>query len=321
MPCRNAGAFLADAVRSVLEQRSVAVERIEIVVVDDASDDPETLSMLERLSHGEARGLLRVLRHRTAQGAGRSRNAALSATRGRFTAFLDADDIWHPDHLATHLAMHRRQRLALSVTDCLSADVNLKPVVHGALAAHALKRRWLAPAYDSGGPWYWQDARRLFVEACPAWTGCVVARRDAIERTGGFDPRLRFYQDVHFWIRLATLGAFAFDPAVTASYRMHETSSTHGSQDPEMDWWLGEALSSLTAWPGLEGEVPALRRRAAAAYLSHAWRLRHEGTPLGAWRSVVRAARLGAVRLSMREAMVLVATAVWPRLAESARAR
>ncbi|AXH96369.1 glycosyltransferase family 2 protein [Ornithinimicrobium avium] len=83
VPAHNAERTLAATISSALAQEGVTVE---VVVVDDASSD-RTAEIAE--SFGPP---VHVLRNRTNQGEGRSRNRAIENARGRWVSVLDADD-------------------------------------------------------------------------------------------------------------------------------------------------------------------------------------------------------------------------------------
>lgn len=100
-PARDAASVLARAVRSVQAQ---TLDDWEMIIVDDGSTDA-TPQLAQSLAQKEPR--LRVLHHEGGQGVAMARNTALAAARGRYIAFLDADDAWTPDKLAQQLdAMH-----------------------------------------------------------------------------------------------------------------------------------------------------------------------------------------------------------------------
>ena len=88
IPAYNAARFLPDAIASIRQQ---SYEPLEIILVDDGSTD-ETRSLVERWPD------VRYL-HQQNQGAAAARNAGIQAARGDLLAFLDADDVWTPDHL------------------------------------------------------------------------------------------------------------------------------------------------------------------------------------------------------------------------------
>lgn len=88
MPAFNAREYIKDSVNSVLSQNLGNLGDLELIVVDDGSDDG-TPDVLEALAKEDAR--LRVLRAEH-NGPGIARNRGLELARGRYLAFADADD-------------------------------------------------------------------------------------------------------------------------------------------------------------------------------------------------------------------------------------
>lgn len=88
IPVHNGERFLAECLNSVLAQ---TLEHLEVIVVDDASTDG-TPQMLEEYAVVH-RNRLRVVTRRQPTGVSGARNAGLAAARGRYVAFVDADDV------------------------------------------------------------------------------------------------------------------------------------------------------------------------------------------------------------------------------------
>src|SRR6185436_15484092 len=89
----NYGGFIEEALDSVLGQTFPRTDT-EIIVVDDGSTD-DTRERVQR--YGDA---IRYI-HQENGGQASAFNLGLRHARGEFVAFLDADDRWHPDKLAT----------------------------------------------------------------------------------------------------------------------------------------------------------------------------------------------------------------------------
>ncbi len=101
IPTFNRAAFLPSAVRSALEQ---TLREIEVIIVDDGSTDatPEVCRAL-----AEADPRVRLVRQAN-RGLAAARNAGLAAATADWVAFLDDDDLWVPEALATMRALTGR---------------------------------------------------------------------------------------------------------------------------------------------------------------------------------------------------------------------
>ncbi len=95
LPVRNGGPFLAGAVQSILQQ---SLCDLELLLVDDHSDD----GAVQALDLGDERVImLKAAGH----GVAAAFNAGLAEARGQFIARMDADDLSHPERLATQVRM------------------------------------------------------------------------------------------------------------------------------------------------------------------------------------------------------------------------
>jgi glycosyltransferase involved in cell wall biosynthesis len=105
VPAYNAEAGVEKAVGSILNQTQFADE-IEILIVDDRSAD-NTSAIVTRLTalHPE----VKLFTNARGKGPSGARNTALLHATGDYVAFLDADDVWHPDHLEKGIPFLERQ--------------------------------------------------------------------------------------------------------------------------------------------------------------------------------------------------------------------
>ena len=94
IPVYNSEKYLAAALDSVLAQ---SFQNFEIVCVNDGSTDSSP-AVLDAYAASDAR--IRVIHQENAGGAA-SRNTGLAAAKGRYIAFMDNDDLYHPDCLKT----------------------------------------------------------------------------------------------------------------------------------------------------------------------------------------------------------------------------
>src|SRR5262249_37852775 len=98
MPFFNAERHMADAIESVLAQ---TLTEWELLLIDDRSQDTST-SIATKVLHFEPQRI-KLLRHPRNQnhGPAAARNLGLTHATGEFIAFLDADDLFMPEKLAS----------------------------------------------------------------------------------------------------------------------------------------------------------------------------------------------------------------------------
>jgi glycosyltransferase involved in cell wall biosynthesis len=210
IPTRNRSGLLRLTLHAALWQRGVDVE---VIVVDDGSTD-DTLQVIRGL--GSER--IRVARHEKPRGVSAARNRGIAEARGDWIAFLDDDDLWAPDKLASQLrAMGSDARWSYAGTVKIDGQGR---IIGGAPppppnAVLARLRRW-----------------NLVPGGC---SGVVVARR-LLRSTGGFDPSLVNLADWDLWIRLGQHGPPEYVPEPMVGYRLHP-----GQASLDLDLILREA--------------------------------------------------------------------------------
>jgi glycosyltransferase involved in cell wall biosynthesis len=226
----NKGAFIVEAVESV---RSQTFQNFEIVVVDDGSTDdgPTRLLQIE-----DPR--IRVIKQANA-GVSAARTRAMSEPRGKYVAFLDADDVWQPDHLI-HL-------LKLST---LFQDASL-------YGNKFVERSSIKDINESSGNVQYRIVDDYFLECAigrsPLYTSsCMVPRERALQ-LGGFPTGDVCGEDLALWIKLASTGAVAVSNYVGCVYRrgidsLSRQSSYRNATDVSMNA-LNDLLEQHADWP------------------------------------------------------------------------
>ena len=116
MPVYCGEKYICQAVDSVFAQE---VE-LELIVVDDASPD-RTSQVLEPY---RKRQDFVYIRNERNMGAAASRNKGVQKAKGRYVAYLDADDIWLPEKLERELAFLKEKDVAFAFTGYEFADEN-----------------------------------------------------------------------------------------------------------------------------------------------------------------------------------------------------
>ena len=150
---------------------------------------------------------MRLIRHQRPQGVSAARNRGVAEAGGRWVAFLDDDDVWAPEKLASQLAAAERDDRAWAVTGAVSVDDGLR-----VLAGEPP----LAPERIVA------DLDRY--NSVPAGASNVLVRTELLAVTGGFDPRLRHMADWDLWIRLGRAGLPATVQRPLLAYRLHRAN-------------------------------------------------------------------------------------------------
>lgn len=117
-PSYNAALFIINTVISVREQ---SYPNWEHIIVDDASTDP-TPTLLEQFAEEDARVRIELLSEN--RGAAYCRNRATELAQGEFIAFLDSDDLWHPEKLQKQLEYMQANACGVCFSSYLHIDEN-----------------------------------------------------------------------------------------------------------------------------------------------------------------------------------------------------
>lgn len=194
IPLYNKVGQIASTLASVLNQ---TLPPHEVIVIDNGSTDG-SVEAVAAMDHP----LLRLL-HERQRGPGPARNRGIAEARGAWVAFLDADDLWAPNHLEVlSVLTQRHPECTLVGAGFRRADM---PVA--------------APAADPAGPAAPSREIDFFAgHNCDlVWTSAVAVRRTALLAAGGFAD-FPAGEDTDLWIRLALSHGFAVSTAETAVY-------------------------------------------------------------------------------------------------------
>ncbi|SDH31695.1 Glycosyl transferase family 2 [Lentzea fradiae] len=207
VPCYNGADYVCHAVRSALEQ---TYPHIEVAVVDDGSTDGS--ADLLRSEFGDR---IDVIVTENA-GASAARNTGLSATKGEFVQFLDADNVLTRHKIAVSVELMLREPETDLVFTALHEPKNHEFADESAfteeeLAATTARMMWRA--YDLVLPGTGIPALE---------TGQPLYRRGALVDRGGWDEELTMLEDTELACRMALTGAvFRHVETVGVIYRDH----------------------------------------------------------------------------------------------------
>jgi glycosyltransferase involved in cell wall biosynthesis len=104
----NAEVFISETIRSVLNQTH---QHWELLLIDDCSTD-DTLRVIKPFLAKQSN--IKLLKTQINSGAAISRNIGTQAAKGKYIAFLDADDLWKPNKLEIQIAFMKEQECDVS---------------------------------------------------------------------------------------------------------------------------------------------------------------------------------------------------------------
>lgn len=119
MPSYNTEKFISLAIDSVISQ---SYSNWELIVIDDCSTD-KTDSIMDKYRHEKR---IRYIKNDHNLGAAESRNRALREAKGKWIAFLDSDDMWHPEKLMKQIRFMEENSFHFSYTEYSEIDDNGK---------------------------------------------------------------------------------------------------------------------------------------------------------------------------------------------------
>jgi glycosyltransferase involved in cell wall biosynthesis len=199
LPTFDRPALLRQTLESVFAQ---SFRDWELVIADDGSGE-ETRTLLRALA---ARPQVQLIELPHSGRPVAVRNAALRAARGEYVAFLDSDDLWTRDKLARQLAQLESGIAGQwSYTNFICIDE------HGRRLPEDALRRWHPHTGDV--------LRQAITGELSIRMPTVMARRELIERAGGFDEAAP--TEIDLWIRLAALSPIQVVDAPLAAIREH----------------------------------------------------------------------------------------------------
>lgn len=129
VPVYNAGAYIEETIRMVEKQ---TYQEWELILVDDCSSDnskaviEEYLQKRNSLEESMRRQEIRLLVKQQNEGAAMARNTGMEAAKGRYIAFLDADDIWLSKKLSKEMTFMEKQQASFVFSAYEFGDENAK---------------------------------------------------------------------------------------------------------------------------------------------------------------------------------------------------
>lgn len=182
----------------------------ELIVTEDGSSDRTRGFVQEFAATVPQR--VRYDRHETNKGVPATRNTGIAAAGGEWVAFLDADDLWKPDHLASLVSASQIEEPDLVFAGSVWYDnatwtkLGLRAPSDGDLANLPLA---------------------LFTGRLAITSSSVMIRRESLQKFGPFSEEYPHCSSNEYWLRiLAKGGRLSYSGANTCIYRQSSVPET-----------------------------------------------------------------------------------------------
>ncbi len=210
-PSYNSEQFILQAINSVINQSYI---NWEMIIVDDSSED-NSKDVISSVAESESR--IRTFFLDSNVGPAEARNLALRNAKGKYIAFLDSDDFWHPQKLYKQILFMQRNDIAFSYTS------------YQLVSEDGLNKKKIIRALSKIS--YFDYLKNTII-------GCLTVIID-VEKTGFFEmPNIRSSHDMALWLLIMKRGfaAYGLDEDL-ASYRLVHNSNSSSKIKAAKDVW------------------------------------------------------------------------------------
>ncbi len=266
MPCHNAERWIGEALRSAAAQTQPPHE---IIVIDDASTDD---------SHAQiaASGVPVKLLSANCRNAAAARNIGIRAATGDWIAFLDADDVWYPQHLerAAHVLQNGQDVAFMALFDLMDVNGRTKPLPKS-LPITTTQKGLLHQAFLP-----------FLTEYSPFGHSNVLYRLKRVCEVGAFDDVQMRVHDMDLFIRVIRDHTWCFDAVPHSAYRIDTPGSISKSRVSRQYFALRMLHKNQDAFAQAPKEMDILLRATARQAMSLALSTgnrddRHKAAQLG----------------------------------------
>ena len=201
-PAYNAEKYIKTAIDSIINQSYI---NWELIVIDDASRD-NTWKIVQKYYKTDAR--IKILRNRTNLNVSRCLNLAISYSRGKYIARMDADDWSFPNRIKEQVTfMENDSNIVASGGAMMVCDVNLKKL------------------YDRKYPESDIQIRKSIFRTSPFCQPSMIYRTKSLIEIGGFTDK-EFNEDLDLILRLGQKGKFRNITNLAIKHRLLHNSLT-----------------------------------------------------------------------------------------------
>lgn len=210
-PLFNAEKYIEKTVLSIIEQ---SYTNWELLIVDDCSKD-NSYDVVKKISEKDKR--IKIIRLKENSGAAVARNTGIENANGRFIAFLDSDDTWHPKKLEKQIKFMLDNQYYFTYTGYRKVDEN------GAFIKNAKIPKFI-------------NYNKLLKTN---YIGCLTAMYDSEKLGKVYFPLIRKRQDYALWLKILKIIPCAYGlQEELASYTVRSDSISANKVNVAKYTWI-----------------------------------------------------------------------------------
>lgn len=181
-PLYNAEKYIEKTIFSIMEQ---TYTNWELFVIDDCSKD-NSYKVVQKISEKDKR--IKIIKLNENSGAAVARNTGIENANGRFIAFLDSDDTWHPKKLEKQIKFMLDNQYYFTYTGYYKVDENAAFIKNAKMPKFINYNKLLKTNY----------------------IGCLTVMYDSEKLGKVYFPLIRKRQDYALWLKLLKMIPYAY---------------------------------------------------------------------------------------------------------------
>jgi glycosyltransferase involved in cell wall biosynthesis len=232
LPTFNRSQYLPLALDSIFGQ---SFRDFEVIVVDDGSTDDTRQVVSKYATQVE-------YIYQENQGRGAARNMGVEHARGEYIAFLDSDDLWHPDHLERLMAFFGKN------SDSVFVHGPVDVIGEGGLKDLESTQKMMILFEKAKQRGY---SYKNLLGSCLIFTSATLVKKSLFAMVGPFDRALRILEDLDWYLRVAQRYRIGYlDGPPVASYRLHKGNAFRAGDQEVLDTYVCIFSRHLEEIPG-----------------------------------------------------------------------
>lgn len=213
MPLFNKEKWVSECIQSIINQ---SFTNFELIIVNDGSTD-SGLSIIQPFLDDRRISLI----NQQNAGVSAARNVGIRKAQYNYIAFIDADDLWHPDYLAIcNIIIQQHPNI-----DIFSSDYILMKEERG-MQWEKVKN---VDFYKINNYFRYAHKETLF------WTSATIVKKEVLNSTNLFNVELKTGEDLDLWFRIMIKGKGIRINHKLACYRLTEDDQGNPFKLPDIN--------------------------------------------------------------------------------------